>query len=86
MIVASGDIHFSYTAKVSVGGDAARVHQIVSSPIRNALIPPERGKAFFANNMCLIDYDGREASVLIEQAVPDGNGGGILNEVARTRL
>lgn len=42
-LVASGDIHFSYVAQVAIGGPAARVHQVVSSPIRNALIPPERG-------------------------------------------
>lgn len=43
VVVASGDIHFSYTAEVPLGSTASRVHQIVSSPIRNALIPPERG-------------------------------------------
>lgn len=43
VIVVSGDIHFSYTATVPLGSDRTRVHQVVSSPIRNALIPPERG-------------------------------------------
>ena len=120
VVVASGDIHFSYTARVGVGGDDARVHQVVSSPIRNALIPPERGVMrftltrvgrsvgallrrstrtrptavpiemtagpYFANNMCLIDYRGDDVRVIIEQAVPDGDGGGVLNEVARTKL
>jgi hypothetical protein len=42
-VVASGDIHFSYSAQVHIGPTGARVHQVVSSPIRNALIPPERG-------------------------------------------
>lgn len=44
VIVASGDIHFSYAAAVGGPvGDGLPVWQIVSSPIRNALIPPERG-------------------------------------------
>jgi hypothetical protein len=43
VIVVSGDIHFSYTAEVPLGSDRTRVHQVVSSPIRNALIPHERG-------------------------------------------
>jgi hypothetical protein len=43
VIVMSGDIHFSYTAEVPLGSDRTRVHQVVSSPIRNALIPHERG-------------------------------------------
>ncbi|MGA9276287.1 alkaline phosphatase family protein [Ilumatobacter sp.] len=120
VVIASGDIHFSYTAKVAVGPSDARVHQVVSSPIRNALIPPERGVMrftltgvgrrigallrrltgarpnaipiemttgpYFANNMCVLAYDGDHAEVTIEQAVPDGDGGGVLNEVARTVL
>jgi hypothetical protein len=120
VLVVSGDIHFSYVAEVAVGGAGSRVHQIVSSPIRNALIPPERGvlrfslsrvgaavgamlrrsvrgpgdavpievKAgpYFANNMCVIDYDGPDASVVVEHAVPDDEGGGVLNEVARVEL
>lgn len=120
VLVVSGDIHFSYVAEVAVGGAGSRVHQIVSSPIRNALIPPERGvlrfslsrvgaavgamlrrsvrgpadavpievKAgpYFANNMCVVDYDGPDASVVVEHAVPDDEGGGVLNEVARVEL
>jgi hypothetical protein len=43
VIVVSGDIHFSYTAAVPLGSSDTRVHQVVSSPIRNALIPHERG-------------------------------------------
>jgi hypothetical protein len=43
VIVVSGDIHFSYTAEVPLGSTHTRVHQVVSSPIRNALIPHERG-------------------------------------------
>jgi hypothetical protein len=43
VIIVSGDIHFSYTAEVPLGSDRTRVHQVVSSPIRNALIPHERG-------------------------------------------
>ena len=43
--VLSGDIHFSYVAEVRFPPDravASRIHQLVSSPIRNALKPPER--------------------------------------------
>ena len=47
VVIASGDIHFSYAARVPIGGAAARVHQVVSSPIRNALIPPQRGAMRF---------------------------------------
>ncbi len=49
IIVASGDIHFSYAARVeSFEADGPDVWQIVSSPIRNALIPHERGAMRFA--------------------------------------
>jgi hypothetical protein len=43
--VLSGDIHFSYLSSVDLSArraSASRVHQIVSSPIRNALLPRER--------------------------------------------
>src|SRR5690606_35621406 len=43
--VLSGDIHFSYRARLEFPGDAgvrSRVHQVVSSPIRNALNQPQR--------------------------------------------
>jgi phosphodiesterase/alkaline phosphatase D-like protein len=43
--VLSGDIHLSYTAEIHFPAAtemASRVHQLVSSPIRNALTPPER--------------------------------------------
>ncbi len=42
--VISGDIHFSYHSEVRFPGMAmgARVHQLVCSPIRNALTPPEK--------------------------------------------
>lgn len=44
IVVASGDIHFSYAAQIPRRDpDDSRVWQVVSSPIRNALIPPERG-------------------------------------------
>jgi hypothetical protein len=45
IVVASGDIHFSYAASVDQFADASgpKVWQVVSSPIRNALIPHERG-------------------------------------------
>lgn len=45
IVIASGDIHFSYAARVplSTEGAGPAVWQVVSSPIRNALIPPERG-------------------------------------------
>jgi hypothetical protein len=41
--VLSGDIHFSYAAELRFPDDqmTSRVHQLVSSPIRNALRPPE---------------------------------------------
>lgn len=42
--VLSGDIHFSFASEINFpdGGEmASRVHQLVSSPIRNALKPPE---------------------------------------------
>lgn len=44
VVVASGDIHFSYAAQLPrQDPNDSRVWQVVSSPIRNALIPPERG-------------------------------------------
>jgi hypothetical protein len=43
VVIASGDIHFTYAARVPLADVAAPVWQVVSSPMRNALIPPERG-------------------------------------------
>jgi hypothetical protein len=41
--ILSGDIHFSYVSEIDLRRPmAARVHQLVSSPIRNALRPHER--------------------------------------------
>ncbi len=49
IVVASGDIHFSYAARVaSFDSDGPDVWQLVSSPIRNALIPHERGAMRFS--------------------------------------
>ena len=50
IVVASGDIHFSYAARIPGSSDlpGPDVWQIVSSPIRNALIPHERGAMRFA--------------------------------------
>jgi hypothetical protein len=50
--VLSGDVHFSYAADVALdgaGGSAStRIHQLVSSPIRNALRAKERTALRFA--------------------------------------
>jgi hypothetical protein len=49
--ILSGDIHFSYVAAVHFAEDqrvTSHVHQLVSSPIRNALIPRERAAIRFA--------------------------------------
>ncbi|MEO5841722.1 MAG: alkaline phosphatase family protein [Acidimicrobiales bacterium] len=49
--ILSGDIHFSYVAAVHFpehAGVTSHVHQLVSSPIRNALIPRERAAIRFA--------------------------------------
>ena len=46
IVVASGDIHYSYAAQVLTDESeraGVPVWQVVSSPMRNALIPPERG-------------------------------------------
>ena len=43
--VLSGDIHFSYASEIRFPDGReprSRVHQLVNSPIRNALTPPER--------------------------------------------
>jgi len=50
IVVASGDIHFGYAARVEQfdGTRGPEVWQVVSSPIRNALIPHERGAMRFA--------------------------------------
>ena len=40
--VLSGDIHFSYVAALDVPGGTSRVHQLVSSPIRNSLARRDR--------------------------------------------
>ena len=50
IVMASGDIHFSYAARVPQfsGPDGPDVWQIVSSPIRNALIPHERSAMRFS--------------------------------------
>ena len=49
--ILSGDIHFSYVAAVHFPehlGVTSQVHQLVSSPIRNALVPRERAAIRFA--------------------------------------
>lgn len=49
--VISGDIHFTYTADVRLDRSeptSPRVHQVVSSPIRNALVTSERRVIGFA--------------------------------------
>ncbi|HUP71789.1 MAG TPA: hypothetical protein VM282_01960 [Acidimicrobiales bacterium] len=49
--ILSGDIHFSYVAAVQFPehlGVTSQVHQLVSSPIRNALVPRERAAIRFA--------------------------------------
>jgi hypothetical protein len=49
--ILSGDIHFSYVAAVHFPenlGVTSHVHQLVSSPIRNALVPRERAAIRFA--------------------------------------
>ncbi len=46
IVVASGDIHFSYASRIDL--DSGKVWQVVSSPIRNALVPPERGVIRFS--------------------------------------
>jgi hypothetical protein len=51
--VLGGDIHFSYGVAVEPRGDlefASRVHQVVSSPIRNILGAPERRAMRFAQS------------------------------------
>jgi hypothetical protein len=48
VVVASGDIHYSYAARIPLPDADVPVWQIVSSPVRNALIPPERGVMRFA--------------------------------------
>jgi hypothetical protein len=40
--VLSGDIHFSYVARLDAPGATSRVHQVVSSPIRNSLSRRDR--------------------------------------------
>jgi hypothetical protein len=40
--VLSGDIHFSYVARLETPGATGRVHQVVSSPIRNSLARRDR--------------------------------------------
>jgi hypothetical protein len=66
LVVASGDIHFSYAARVrmfdSVVPSAPAVWQVVSSPIRNALIPHERSAMRFS-----ITRSGRVVGALLRR-------------------
>jgi PhoD-like phosphatase len=65
MIVASGDIHYSYVARVPLPNLHGRqLWQVVSSPIRNALIPPERGAMRFT-----LTRTGRVIGALLRRAV-----------------
>ncbi len=60
--VLSGDIHFSYAAEILFPEGTtmtSKVHQLVNSPIRNALTPPERtvmrlGVSRFAVGLCRV--------------------------------
>ena len=47
VVIVAGDIHFSFSARLPYGTGRTRAHQVVSSPIRNALIPYERGAMRF---------------------------------------
>ena len=63
--VASGDIHFSFAAKVLASTDnGPSVWQVVSSPIRNALIPPERSVMRFT-----LTKAGRRIGALLRRSV-----------------
>jgi hypothetical protein len=64
VVVASGDIHFTYAARIPLAGAAAPVWQVVSSPMRNALIPPERGVMRFT-----LTRTGRRIGALLRRLV-----------------
>jgi len=65
IVVASGDIHYSYVARVPLPNiDGRTVWQVVSSPMRNALIPPERGVMRFT-----LTRTGRAIGALLRRAV-----------------
>lgn len=68
VVIASGDIHFTYAAKVPLHRAGAPVWQVVSSPMRNALIPPERGVMRFT-----LTRAGRAAGGLLRRMVRAGN-------------
>jgi hypothetical protein len=64
IVVASGDIHYSYVARVPLPNlDGRSVWQVVSSPMRNALIPPERGVMRFT-----LTRTGRAVGALLRRA------------------
>ncbi len=72
IVVASGDIHFSYAAALPFGRGTTRVHQVVSSPIRNALIPHERSamRATLTRTGSLVGRALRRLSGARPSAVP----------------
>jgi phosphodiesterase/alkaline phosphatase D-like protein len=75
IVVASGDIHYSYAARIpNEAGERAGVPiwQVVSSPMRNALIPPERGVMRFT-----LTRAGRVVGALLRRLVkaPDSRVG-----------
>lgn len=118
--VLSGDIHFAYAARLEVTGTASRVHQLVSSPIRNPLPRTDRrvlrfalgrtGRAIsrallrttgrahlpttwqlehgpeFANEMGLLEIDGRSMQFVLERARPGDDETEVLETVVRTPL
>jgi hypothetical protein len=118
--VLSGDIHFSYVAELAIPFASSRVHQVVSSPIRNALARRDRrvlrfalsrlgrfvGRTLarsvgrrdvshawelthgpeFANEMALLEIDGRHISLLVERAYNDADGNPVLEASIRTDL
>jgi hypothetical protein len=118
--VLSGDIHFSYVARLALTGSSTRVHQVVSSPIRNALARRDRrvlrfamgragaalGRALarsvgrpdvsrswtrthgpeFANEMGLLEIEGRSLSLLVERARYDTDGNEVFEASISTEL
>ncbi len=71
--VLSGDIHFSYAAEIRYPGarpSASRVHQLVSSPIRNALRGPEKA-AMRLGTSVIARSIGRALRRLVGRRRPD---------------
>ena len=70
----------------------SKVGELVGRGLRRMVGPPDSSDwevedgPFFANHVCLIDFDGDAARMVLERASPDDDGQPVLSVVAESAL